>query len=406
MKQLLHTCESYIVAGFNDRAFLLDKGKILCELLAPCEKKVSDTSSNNDAFPNEIQAVAVVCATLPKQVWCAVSRYNKTLSLYCIIDCDDNTQMESTRNNMMQPTLVHRMAKRALCLAFGRVLSEKDTGTPLDVIIAGDLIGDATAFSLRDFSSKLLLGHTASMLTGVEVVGDGECILTCDRDEKIRISSFPQTSVIRGYLFGHTAYVACMDVSTTTTSKKECCIITCSGDGTVRLWDYVACQQVAVMSCEAKLPTRVAMSPNGTTAAVIYDACTKLDILSGDTLQVVQSVDCPTQPLSIRFVSEDRIVILCCEPDYMIEYSSETKQFSTVQSLQALLVLDDVTMPSTILEIDQTTGQVKLQKLNETRGGDEKPWNKVERVQKAKEASSRRSKRRRQQPQGETSKDE
>jgi ribosomal protein L32 len=90
----------------------------------------------------------------------------------------------------------------------------------------------------------------------------------------------------------------------------------------------------------------------------------------------------------------------------MIEYSSETKQFSTVPSLQALLVHDNVTMPSTILEIDQTTGQVKLQKLNETRGGDEKPWNKVERVQKAKEASSRRSKRRRQQPQGETSNDE
>jgi tRNA (guanine-N(7)-)-methyltransferase subunit TRM82 len=298
----------------------------------------------------------------------------------------------------MEPTFVHQLAKRALCLAFCRVLSENETGKPLDVIIAGDLIGDATAFSLRNASSKLLLGHTASMLTGVEVVG--ERILTCDRDEKIRISSFPQTSAVRGYLLGHTAYVACMDIS-----SKECCI-TCSGDGTVRLWDYVECKQLAVLSCEGKLPTRVAMSPNGTMAAVIYDASTKLDILSGDTLQVVQSVDCPTQPLSIQFVSADRILILCREPEYMTEYSSETKQFTTNQSLQALLVADCVTMPSTILEIDQTTGQVKLQKLNETRGGDEKPWNKVERVQKAKEASSRRSKRRRQQPQGDTSNDE
>jgi hypothetical protein len=254
----------------------------------------------------------------------------------------------------------------------------------LSIVIAGDLIGDATAFSLQHINtSKLLLGHTASMLTGVQVVG--ERILTCDRDEKIRISAFPQTCVVQGYLLGHTAYVASMDAS----SREHC--ITCSGDGTVRLWDYVACKELANMTCKS-LPTRVAMSPSGTMTTVIYDASIKMDILSGDTLQVVQSIECPTQPLSVSFLSEDRILILCREPEYMIEYQLETKQLTKFQPLQALLVADSVTMPSTIMEMDEK-GQIKLQKLSDTRGGDEKPWNKVERVRRAKEASSRRKRR-------------
>lgn len=382
MKQLLHTCEPYIIAGFHDQAFLV-YNSMTCKLLAPpCTVVASGT--------NEIQAVAVVC-TPENDVWCAVSRYNKTLSLYCI-----HKQLEMTQ---IEPTIVHQMAKRSLCLAFASVVPSEHEAALLNIVIAGDLIGDATAFSLQHANtSKLLLGHTASMLTGVQVVG--ECILTCDRDEKIRISAFPQTCVVKGYLLGHTAYVASMDAAS---SREERCI-TCSGDCTVRLWDYVACKELANVKCKS-LPTKVAMSPSGTMTAVIYDASDIMDILSGDTLKVVRRIDCPTQPLSIRFLSEERVLILCREPEYLIEYQLETKQLTTFQPLQALLVAENVTMPSTIMEIDER-GQIKLQKLSETRGGEGKPWNKVERVQKAKEASSRRKKRKRVQTQGDASNQE
>jgi hypothetical protein len=54
-------------------------------------------------------------------------------------------------------------------------------------------------------------------------------------------------------------------------------------------------------------------------------------------------------------------------------------------------------MPTSILETDERTGQLKLEKEAESRGAkaDVLPWMKSDRVQTAKEASKRRDKRRR-----------
>lgn len=51
-----------------------------------------------------------------------------------------------------------------------------------------------------------LLGHL-SILLDVCFSEDGLRLLTSDRDEKIRISRYPQTSVIEQFCLGHTAYV-------------------------------------------------------------------------------------------------------------------------------------------------------------------------------------------------------
>ncbi|KAK3746791.1 hypothetical protein RRG08_031320 [Elysia crispata] len=53
----------------------------------------------------------------------------------------------------------------------------------------------------------LILGHL-SMLLGVMLVDNGSKVVTCDRDEKIRISRFPDAFNIHAYCLGHTEWTA------------------------------------------------------------------------------------------------------------------------------------------------------------------------------------------------------
>ena len=416
MKQLLHTCENLIIAGLNDRAFVVqaeNSSAVVCELLPPndiaynnkkedhgvSQQAATTTALQNPPSHNEIQAVAIM-RSMDNQIWCAVSRYNKSLSLYCV---------EKALPQTMSPTTVQMTAKRVLCLTFASIPSEHASSPPLHVVIAGDLIGDATAYSLTSdtVQSKVLLGHTASMLTGVQVTCHNKkrYIITCDRDEKIRVSAFPQTFLVEGYLLGHSAFITCIDAAHDT----KC--VSCSGDSTVRLWNYIECKEIANYETNAQLlPTRVAISPIGNTVAVIYDASHKLDILSGTLLQLQQSMECMSQPLSVKFVSNTHILVLTRDPEYMLEYkqvenghftaSIDTVSSPAVQALHNEAISNNIRMPTSIMEIDEQSGRIKLEKQDETRGfkGDSSalPWNKVERIQKAKEASSRRNKRRKQ----------
>lgn len=397
MKQLLHVCENIFIVGLNDRAFVVQDSSV-CELLAP-ENNANDNKDNKETkqhvpSANEIQAVAVSC--IDNQVWCAVSRYNKTLTLYSF---ERNAPFSTSS---MQPTSVHKTVKRVLCITFASVPSENDS-SPLHVVVAGDLTGDATAYSLKQRQSRFLLGHTASMLTGVNVVSGKEkqYILTSDRDEKIRVSAFPQTTMIEGYLLGHENYITSMDAT-----LKKC--VSCGGDNTVRLWNYVDCNELGRVNVQ-HLPTRVAMSPDGMQVAVIYHGSNKLDIFktNDDTsLELQQSIDCPSQPLSVKFVSNERILLVTGEPEYMSEYKLDAggqcytidPSSPCVQALRQVAASENIAMPTTIMEVDQKSGQIKLQKEAETRVavGVKAPWNKFERVQTAKEANKRREKRKRQ----------
>ena len=137
----------------------------------------------------------------------------------------EEKEEEQKKKLLLYPTITYHLPKRARCLSFALVPSSSITlssSSDQHVIIVGDLSGDAIAFpippsqaSISSSSSsttnscRLLLGHTASMLTGLNIVpaiartttttaaataNDDDTkkqyILTADRDEKIRISSF------------------------------------------------------------------------------------------------------------------------------------------------------------------------------------------------------------------------
>lgn len=55
--------------------------------------------------------------------------------------------------------------------------------------------------------SALLLGHTASVGTCLALSPDGSLLASGDRDEKVRVSHFPCTLVVQGYLTGKFIFV-------------------------------------------------------------------------------------------------------------------------------------------------------------------------------------------------------
>ena len=528
-KQLLHTYQSSVVTvGLNDRAFVLinnndaSTAAVVLELMA--NKDTSDTTKEksidkgdeqqqskkkkkkNPPHPtnNPYEIQAVCCTQLSKTnntIWMAVSREDKSLSLYTY---NKNSSSDSIKE--LYPTVTYKLAKRARCLSFASVPSSSSSSTDeLNVIIAGDLSGDAYAFPLVSAATndsdkstrRLLLGHTASILTGLNVVPSSlnhnkqqkeHFILTSDRDEKIRITNFPQTYNIHGYLLGHTSFISTMDaISSSESSSSRPLCITGSGDGTVRLWNYASCKEIGMVPVVIKkcseeededdrkmpandeedemnedsmqeedngnyedfseqeeeidshkiaVPLSVSLSPDANNIVVARDGMQSIDIhpipapptsttSSSMLSQLVslhkkQTVECPSQPLAVRWLNNRSILVLTREPTYLLHYQcneekepNEYKNVSSaspfITSLQKVIAGQSIIIPNDIDDL------LKLQKnkvsdSNED-GEGETPkgglhWNDIGRKETAKLAESRRRKRRRENEQKEKKEEE
>lgn len=80
---------------------------------------------------------------------------------------------------------------------------------------------------------ELLLGHL-SMLLDFLITDDGKFIVTTDRDEKIRVSMYPNAYNIASFCLGHTKFV-------TNVSELPHCkdiLISAGGDGVLMFWDF------------------------------------------------------------------------------------------------------------------------------------------------------------------------
>ncbi|KAJ8955950.1 hypothetical protein NQ314_006799 [Rhamnusium bicolor] len=114
--------------------------------------------------------------------------------------------------------------------------------TPTNDILVADKTGDIYLYKLNSETDEpnLLLGHL-SVILDVVLSECGKYILTCDRDEKIRVSCFPNAYNIVSFCLGHTEFV-------TNIKLIKSVLLSASGDGTIRIWNYIKGEQLSIIN--------------------------------------------------------------------------------------------------------------------------------------------------------------
>lgn len=110
-----------------------------------------------------------------------------------------------------------------------------------DILVA-DKTGDAYLCKFSEGNSDvcLLLGHL-SMLLDILITDCGKFVITCDRDEKIRVSCYPNSYNIMSYCLGHREFVTNIEI------LNEC-LISASGDGTIRFWNFTTGDELCMVN--------------------------------------------------------------------------------------------------------------------------------------------------------------
>jgi len=72
------------------------------------------------------------------------------------------------------------------------------------------------------------------MLLDLTLSACGKFIITCDRDEKIRVSHYPNSYNIHNFCLGHFEFVSGIALC----PHNPSFLCSSSGDGTIRIWDF------------------------------------------------------------------------------------------------------------------------------------------------------------------------
>uniref|UniRef100_A0A182RNG3 Uncharacterized protein n=1 Tax=Anopheles funestus TaxID=62324 RepID=A0A182RNG3_ANOFN len=201
--------------------------KIVEQQKLPAEGTETGNQQQNGKQPNSQPANVVTFEYSPSAKVLTVSLSDKTLQCYQLHQ--DGEKFYSTPLGDSIPTV-----RTIVCMKF----------LPKHGVLVGSDKSDCFEFDVLGNSvqkSKWILGHMSQIL-GLAVSDDERLIITCDRDEKIKVSSYPDCHNIEGYCLGHLEYVGGIEI---TPSQK---LISVSGDRTLRLWDFAAGKEICQLS--------------------------------------------------------------------------------------------------------------------------------------------------------------
>ncbi|OMH81355.1 tRNA (guanine-N(7)-)-methyltransferase non-catalytic subunit wuho [Zancudomyces culisetae] len=136
-------------------------------------------------------------------------------------------------------------------------------------VLVADKFGDVVKFNLSgNAPPEIILGHV-SILTDMAFrngiqncdVGDStnsEYVVTADRDEKIRISCYPNAYEIQSYCLGHKEFVTSINIP----SINPNIIISGSGDLAIKVWELLTGKELLTVETNEILPTQELKSKN------------------------------------------------------------------------------------------------------------------------------------------------
>ncbi|XP_058467965.1 tRNA (guanine-N(7)-)-methyltransferase non-catalytic subunit wuho [Malaya genurostris] len=103
-------------------------------------------------------------------------------------------------------------------------------------VIVCDKSGDCYEYDCENITKpgRWILGHMSQVLA-ILVNSDDSLIVTSERDEKIRVTKYPQCHTIQTFCLGHTEFVSDLKFLDT---QNDTMLLSLSGDETLRIWEY------------------------------------------------------------------------------------------------------------------------------------------------------------------------
>ena len=125
--------------------------------------------------------------------------------------------------------------KHVTSLVYSSFLSK--TGELLDTLLVSNKAGEIFAYKLPGMDRNVkIAGHTASIVIDMVMSPCGSRLVTCDRDEKIRLSNFPCTDIIESYCLEHKSVVSSIAFSNIGDAEV---LLSCGWDYKLCVWDFV-----------------------------------------------------------------------------------------------------------------------------------------------------------------------
>ncbi len=152
---------------------------------------------------------------------------------------------------------------------------------------------------------------------------DGKYVITADRDEKIRISHYPNCYEIHQFCLGHTELVIWIQL------LSNELLVSAGADGTIRLWSVENGTCLCTMktgsvaasedgadatvrmpnSCAVVSPTRFWVSFEGSSTISLYEVQNGKDIVEIETKNVNSAV------FSLTFINQQLVALVNDEPN-------------------------------------------------------------------------------------------
>uniref|UniRef100_A0A2K6WHK4 tRNA (guanine-N(7)-)-methyltransferase non-catalytic subunit n=1 Tax=Onchocerca volvulus TaxID=6282 RepID=A0A2K6WHK4_ONCVO len=278
-----HNNKLYIAAGKNifEFTFTIDKNssklKLCRDILVPFKNAPSTIQKEDDQI---LTSALSVDGTL-----FAVATTSKQCFLYNVLN--DWIEIRPPLQLPKAPTaVIFEISKKFVILSdrSGNVrrynLDEKNSKRSNSSGLADDE---------ENSEGELLLGHI-SMVLDIDISSDQKFLISVDRDEKIRISRYPECYVIHRFCLGHSSYVNSVQSKGTLlfSSGKLLAYISkkfIGGDGTLRVWDMEDGKQIAQCDClEKKAIRRCKIFPNSSSKViklvVIFEHCKTAQIVT------------------------------------------------------------------------------------------------------------------------------
>ncbi|EDW66071.1 tRNA (guanine-N(7)-)-methyltransferase non-catalytic subunit wuho [Drosophila virilis] len=135
-----------------------------------------------------------------------------------------------------RPEHAKLLSVRALARASSSLAFAPDSSS----VLVTDKTGDCYRYDCVELEAppQLLLGHL-SIVYDILWTPDQKYIITCDRDDKIRVTNYPATYDIHSYCLGHKEFVSGLALLTGTEH-----LVSASGDKTLRVWNYLSGKQL------------------------------------------------------------------------------------------------------------------------------------------------------------------